>query len=254
MRKIIILSALVVAAAVMGFITIADDIGEIPLSEPISSSSPSPAYSVQPTKSVSPTPVSEANILIRNVPFTPQAPTGNWSDERQQDGCEESSALMAVAWAKNEKLPTSAEVEKKIIAISNYEQQIYGEFHSTNVSDTVERIFKGYLKYNNVEARYNIDKNDIIDELKKGNLVIVPLNGQKIGNPYYTPPGPLEHELVIKGYDPAKDQFITNDPGTRRGENYHYPANTLMAAIYDYPTGHREPVSRIIKAMIVVSR
>ena len=33
--------------------------------------------------------------LIPDVPFTPQAPLGNWEDERQQAGCEEAAALMA---------------------------------------------------------------------------------------------------------------------------------------------------------------
>lgn len=255
MRKLLIILLLVVAAAVIAFVTIADDIEEISLPGDISSSSPSPTYSppISSAVSVSFSPTSSENILISGVPFTPQAPSGNWSDERQQDGCEEASALMAVAWSRGETLlPTQS--EKTIIAASDYQHQTYGEFHSTNVADTVNRIFKGYFKYNNVITKYDIDKNDIIDELKKGNLVIVPLNGQKLGNPYYTPPGPLEHELVIKGYDSAKDQFVTNDPGTRRGENYRYSARILIDAIYDYPTGHREPVNQIVKAMIVITK
>ena len=40
-------------------------------------------------------------ILIANVPFTPQAPLGNWSDQRYQDGCEESPPLWRLGGQKD---------------------------------------------------------------------------------------------------------------------------------------------------------
>lgn len=191
------------------------------------------------------------SVAALNVPFTPQAPFGNWKDPRQQDGCEEASALMAMRWVFGKGL-TLEEAEKEILAISDYELENYGSFHDTSVRDTVGRIFKGYFKYNNVEAKYNITANDIKSELNKGNLIVVPANGQKLKNPYYTPPGPERHMLVVRGYDSDANEFITNDPGTKRGELFRYPASVLMEAIYDYPTGHKEPVREITKAMIVV--
>ena len=151
--------------------------------------------------------------VLLNVPFTPQAPFGDWGDSRQQDGCEEASALMAMRWVQN-KAVTLAEAEKEIIAISDYEFQKYGNFHDTSVKDTIDRIFRGYFNYNNVTAKYDIDAEDIKNELSQGNLVIVPANGQKLKNPYYTPPGPLHHMLVIRGYDNKTGEFFTNDPGT----------------------------------------
>lgn len=190
-------------------------------------------------------------VLLDNVPFTRQAPFGNWADERQQDGCEEASVLMAVRWANGQSL-TLKEAEKEILAISDFELVQYGGFHDTSVADTVARIFVGYFHFNNAEARYGVSSNDIISELQKGNLVIVPANGQKLNNPNFTYPGPIHHMLVIRGYDPKTDEFITNDPGTRLGEMYKYPVSTMMNAIYDYVTGHNEPVPKIIKAMIVV--
>lgn len=39
------------------------------------------------------------STILYDVPFAAQAPFGEWSDKRQQDGCEEVSALMAVKWA-----------------------------------------------------------------------------------------------------------------------------------------------------------
>ncbi len=193
-------------------------------------------------------------ILISDVPFISQAPLGNWSDMRQEAGCEEASAIMAMAWVNGEKNIDPAIAEQEIIAISDYEQKNYGEFRDTSSGDTVERIYKGYFKYGKAAVRYGITADDIKTELAKGNPVVVPANGVKLKNPHYKAPGPTEHMLVVIGYDPNTDEFITNDPGTHSGAGYHYPANILMDAIYDYKTGYREPVSAIVKAMITVSR
>ncbi len=213
---------------------------------------PSPTRTATPRPTTSPT-ISPNGMILLNVSFTAQAPFGEWSDQRQQDGCEEASALMAVRWARGQSL-TLQQAKVEILAISDFEQEKYGSYHDTSVADTISRIFKDYFKFNNVTAKYNIDENDIIDELEKGNLVVVPANGQKLKNPNFTPPGPERHMLVIKGYDPVKKQFITNDPGTRQGQSYRYSVTTMMAAIYDYKTGYHEPVTEIVKAMIVVHK
>lgn len=57
--------------------------------------------------------------------------------------------------------------------------------------------------------------------------------------------------LVITGFDDAKNIFITNEPGTRRGESFAYDQQKLFAAIHDWNNGdvlHGE------KKMIVVGR
>lgn len=194
----------------------------------------------------------EKDILL-DVPFTSQAPLGNWSDPRQEDGCEEASALMAIAWAKGTKL-SPANSEKEIIAISDYEQEKYENFHDTSAIDTVIRIFKGYFNYENVEVKYDIGKEDIKAEIYKGNLVIIPVKGRLLGNPNYTPPGPLVHNLVIRGYSAFKKEFITNDPGTRHGEKYAYNEDVLQKALFDYPTGTHEIATQERTAMIIVKK
>ena len=71
-----------------------------------------------------------------------------------------------------------------------------------------------------------------------------------MGNPYFTAPGPLYHNLVLTGF--TKDGLIiTNDPGTRRGENYTYKLDVLYAAIHDF-TGDKENIENGKKAMIIV--
>jgi len=191
--------------------------------------------------------------ILYNVPFLSQAPTGKWYDARFQDGCEEASVLMAMRWIEGKTI-TAQEAEKEIIAISEFEQKTFGTFHDTSVQDTVEHIVKGYFKYDNANVQYDITPGDIQKELEVGHLVIVPANGQVLDNPYYTPPGPDHHMVLIIGYDPATDEFITNDPGTRHGKSFRYPASTLGAAIRDYPTGDHKPVTEDRTAMIVVKK
>jgi hypothetical protein len=194
-----------------------------------------------------------ASLALLDVPFTSQAPFGNWSDQRQQDGCEESTALMAMKWARHEKL-TKAESEKAIIDTSDFLLKKYGEYRDISPADMVKWIFNDYYNYRKVFLVKNITVNDIINELSRGRLIITPMNGQIMHNPYYKIPGPPRHMIVIRGYDPAAKKFITNDPGTRNGELYRYDAQTLFAAIRDYPTGYHETIYKIEKTMLVVEK
>lgn len=194
--------------------------------------------------------VEEKNVLF-DAPFISQAPFGNWSDPRKQDGCEEAAAIMAMAWVNNEKL-TPQIADEKIDEISAYEEKMYGNFHDTNARDTAERIFKEFFVYSNIEVKYDITKENIKQELFKGNLIIVPTNGRLLNNPNYTHPGPATHNLVVIGYDISTNEFITNDPGTRRGEKYRYNEDVLEGALLDYPTGNHEKIEEIKTAMIVV--
>ena len=204
----------------------------VPPSLPSSSSLP-------PSNEAAPIP---ASLINYSVPFTAQAPSGEWDDERQQDGCEEASALMAMRWVQNQSL-SSAEARREILAISDYEQSRYGEYRDVSLADVRDRIFKDYFKYDAVEVKMNITASDIITALSSGAVVIAPMNGQRLGNPNFTAPGPERHMLLIKGYDPDTREFITNDPGTKSGADYRYSEYTIMNSILAYPTGYHEPIS-----------
>ena len=160
--------------------------------------------------------------------------------------------LMAMFWVEGRQI-TKSGAEKAILAIAKYEQKNYGEFRDTSIEDTA-MIMRDYFDYKNIEVKNNINTEDIKEELVNGNLVIVAVNGQKIGNPFYTFPGPLQHMLVVTGYDAEKKDFITNDPGTKRGEAFRYREDILEAALQDYVTGYKEPIIEVKKSMIVVSR
>ena len=190
---------------------------------------------------------------ITGVPFISQAPSGQWDNPVYQDGCEEAAALMAVYWAKGKILNKNI-AEDTLAAIAEYEEKNYGGYHDTSAEDTAERILQGYFGYDNFEVKKDIAIEDIIEEIKNGRLVIAPFDGRLLGNPYYTAPGPERHFLAIKGYDAAKKEFITNDPGTKRGEGYRYDEKVLYNALMDYPTGYHEPIVQIKKDIIVVGK
>lgn len=189
-----------------------------------------------------------------SVPFTSQAPRFKWSDSRQQDGCEEASVLMAMAWVKGEKGVAAAEWEKRIIDLADFEQEKYGEHRDVSVQDTVDWMFKDYFSYGEVEIVKIKNSAQIVAELEAGNLVLVPVDGQALNNPNFTPPGPEHHFIVIKGYDYEKEEFITNDPGTRLGEDYRYSEDLIFEALRSYPTGYHDHYDEIRKEAIIVSR
>lgn len=216
------------------------DLVDIPLAD-ISSADPPP-----------PAPASGEKIL-EEVPFASQAPLGGWADERQQNGCEEAAVLMAVKWARGEKL-TKEQALKEILAASDYTQNKYGEHRDTSPEDTLKWLINDYYNYENAFIIKNISLDEIISQLEEGNIIVAPMNGQFLHNPNFTSPGPPNHMLVIRGYDPIKKVFITNDPGTRKGELYQYDIKVLYEAIRDYPTGYHELIKKIEKDVIIVTK
>jgi hypothetical protein len=198
-------------------------------------------------------PAVKKNIVL-SVPFTSQAPLFEWKDERQQDGCEEASALMALVWAKGGQGYTKKVWRDKIVGLSDWENKKYGEYRDVALTDMVDWIFRDYFDYSGAQIKTVKSAADIRSELEKGNLVLAPMNGQALKNPNFTSPGPERHMILIKGYDYKAKQFITNDPGTRKGENYRYSEKTIFNAIRAYKTGYKLPFGPLRKEVIVVSK
>lgn len=187
-----------------------------------------------------------ASVYIK-VPFTPQAPFLNWSDP-YTEACEEASAVMAMAWARGEDL-TPLSADAGILGAIAYENFYFGYNHDTALRETA-KIFTRYYGYKKIREAYGINLDDIKFELASGNIVIVPASGAMLANPYYASPPPY-HMLVISGYDDISKEFITNDPGTRRGRGYRYAYDILWNAIHDW-TGDEATLLEGRKGMIVV--
>lgn len=197
----------------------------------------------------------EMESLIKlEVPFVVQAPFGNWDNPVFQDACEEASVIMAMGWVNGVQKISPEEAEKQIEKIANFENSNFGYNANTDVFK-VEKIIRDYFKHQNVAVEENISMEDIQLELQTGNVVLVPAFGQMLSNPNYTAPGPVSHMLAIIGYDPGTDEFITNDPGTRKGSNYRYDKKVLFDAIWAYPSGSEKlqaPSGSLKKTMVIV--
>lgn len=178
------------------------------------------------------------------VPFTPQAPFADWSLP-YKEACEESSLIMVNYFLKNQGL-TQTLADREILNLVEYQKQKFGYFEDTD-AETTARIMRDYYGHKGAKAVYEITIDDIKKELAKGRPVIVPAAGRLLGNPFYTFPGPLYHMLAIKGY--TEENFITNDPGTKRGKDFLYPFERLYGAIHDWNNGD---IYNGRKAMIVV--
>lgn len=200
--------------------------------------------------------LSASSVLAANstVPFIAQAPLAQWSDSRQQDGCEEAAAIMAMAWVNGETKLDKTKSRDLIVKISDFEKKEYGEYRDVYVDDVVNNIFKGWFKYEKVKVIKKVTLDQIKKELAKGNLVLAPTNGQALKNPNFKAPGPERHMVLIKAYDAKKKQFITNDPGTRNGANYRYSEALLFKAIRAYPTGYHKKIVGTEKSVIIVEK
>ncbi len=182
------------------------------------------------------------------VPFLCQAPHGNWK-QPWQDACEEAAVLMAIHYVRNYPLDKESG-NQELLGMVGYQEQRWGGHHDLAAQQTA-RLIKEYYRYDKISVVYDITVEDIKKELAAGNVVITPMAGRLLGNPYYTPPGPAYHYMLFKGYDDERGEFITNDPGTRRGRDYRYKYAVAYNAIHDW-TGSKETIARGKKAMIVV--
>ncbi len=202
-----------------------------PIPQPTKLRGASPLPIASPTAAIIPSGLpKEANLA---VPFTSQAPDGNW-DDPYGDFCEEASVLMAASYLTNKKIPNAAFANAALLAIRDFEVKRFGYHKDTNAEETAT-ILREHFSYDNVELKGNPTAGDIKQALAEGRVVIAPVAGREIGNPYFQQPGPLYHMIVIKGYT-ADGKFITHDPGTRRGADFLYGENVIMEALHDWRT------------------
>lgn len=168
--------------------------------------------------------------FLLDIPFYSQAPFSRW-DSFDEDMCEEASVLNA-AYRLLGKKPSKEEYEKELQKMQVVEKREIGEWKSTTVAETkklVDIYFEGEIQSKIID---NPTVDEIQAEIAAGRPVVVPLAGREIGNPNFTPPGPIYHMLVVKGYDARN--FVTNDVGTRKGNSYVYKKSVIMENMHDW--------------------
>jgi len=226
-----ILLGLAAAAFAIHYVTMrySPDVSDYSPQSPAAAPAPAPTPGQPSSGNPSPAqpPASTVKTLMLKVPFTPQAPTANWDTIHNED-CEEASAIMANAYYNGPadvKLDP-AYVEGQLTKLTDWEMQAFGYNLDINSEEVVKMIEANYNLQAEVVTNYSED--DIKQDLANNKLVLIPENGQLLGNPNYKQPGPKYHMLVIRGY--TSTSIITNDSGTRNGLNYSYSYNTLYNA------------------------
>ncbi len=199
-------------------------------------------------------------IVIPNIPFTCQAPFAHW-DQLHEESCEEASLVMLYYFHKNQPLSKNL-AEKEIQNLVKFQLENYGNFFDTSIQKTA-KLAKDYYHLDNLKILNNPTILSLKRELALGHPILAPTAGRLLKNPYFTPPGPLYHNLVIIGYDDravkdssghkAEGVFIVNDPGTRRGAGYRYDQKTLWRAIHDFPGDKKQILQGPKKVLVLIT-
>lgn len=168
-----------------------------------------------------------------DVPMVYQAPFNVW-DVEHDDACEEASALMISNYWKGNRSLTRQEMEDQILALIDYQTNVFGFFKDTDAAQTVQ-FMKDYLGLERVAVLPVNSIDDIRRQIAAGRPVILPADGKALKNPNFRNGGPPYHMLVVKGY--TEHNIIANDPGTRRGANWLYTNEIIMDAVHDWNGG-----------------
>lgn len=163
------------------------------------------------------------------VPFVSQAPEGDWGLP-YQEACEEAALIQASHYFKRAPLSKGI-MKQELLATTEWEKQTFGLYTDTTLAE-VKKMAEDYFGLK-VAISDQVTGDNFKKQLAAGNLILLPAAGRLLKNPYYSGAGPLYHFLVLRGYN--ENKFITNDVGTKRGEDYQYSLATLLSAIHDLP-------------------
>jgi len=164
-----------------------------------------------------------------DVAFISQAPYAVW-DALHEDACEEASLIMIRYYQNNIKSISKETAEKEIQDMIKYESS--ANFDPSITLSELNAVAANYYKLNHGRIVRNPTVDQIKAEILAGRPVMIPAAGKILPNPNFRNGGPNYHMLVIKGYN--ETGFITNDPGTRKGNNFWYSYDDLMNAIRDW--------------------
>lgn len=165
-----------------------------------------------------------AESLVLTVPYTVQAPYGNWTVH--EESCEEAAVLMVQKYLEGQRTDIDpAEASQTLRAMKAWQTQRDGREKDLTIAEVGE-LAKGYYQRNFQLSE--VSKESIKKALTAGHPVIVPVMTHALGNPHYGRENTY-HVLVIKGYRPAG--VIANDPGVKAGKDWFYSWEILFRAI-----------------------
>lgn len=173
-------------------------------------------------------PIEDKKLL--KVPFICQAPLRteeNW--KLHEESCEEAALLQTFLYETNSEI-SREDANEKILDMIDWQINFFGN-HKDLYEDDMQKFAENYLMLKS--GQFIVIKNATLAEIKaeidQNHPVIVPVTSQFLENPYYPYPG--YHMLTAIGY--TKDQIITNDNGTCRGEGFVYENEKFEKSMKD---------------------
>lgn len=162
-----------------------------------------------------------------DVPFTSQAPAGNWS-EPWKNACEETSLYMVSSFYAGDIIKQATVIKhiKEIVAAKNKEFNVSADESLEKISELIKLL--GLPWQTEIVINPSID--DIKQQLAKNQPIIAPVFGPALKNAV---DGPDYHVMVITGYDDKKNEFIVNDPAMKNGKGVRFDYSLFMNAIHD---------------------
>jgi hypothetical protein len=162
-----------------------------------------------------------------DVPFTSQAPQGNWS-QPWQDACEETSIYMVSSFYADDPIKREEAVKRirEILKVKNETIKVSYDESLETIAKLIDTLGLPWT----TELKIDPSADDLKTELAAGRPIIVPVYEPALKNPLYSAE---YHVLVLTGYDDEKDEFIVNDPGTKSGDGLRFQQDLFMAAIHD---------------------
>jgi len=166
-----------------------------------------------------------------DVPYTSQAPSGDWS-EPWQNACEETSIYMVASFYAGDEIK-KAEAIVRIREI--FAAKVKEGFRVTKDESlqTIAELIDALELPWRTRIVYDPTADDLKTELVLGNPIIVPVYAPKLSSIYSAAEGADYHVVVLTGYDDADNVFIINDPGTSSGEAMRIPYEQFIIAIHD---------------------
>jgi len=168
-----------------------------------------------------------------SVPFTPQSPFGHWV-EPWANACEESATTMIDFYYRyyGKKQIKDTKAAEQILRLISIEDNYLG-FNKDNNAKEIAEIINLFLPWE-AEVILNPSVEEIKKEIDESRPVIMPVFGEPLNNPYYHSEQVDYHVFVISGYNDETQEFITQDPATPEGIDFHYSYDTIMDAMHDF--------------------
>lgn len=165
-----------------------------------------------------------------NVPFTSQAPAGNWS-EPWQNACEETSIYMVSSFYAGNEIKQADAIKRirEIFAIKAKDLTVSKDESLQTITELIAALGLPWK----TRIVYDPTIDDLKTELARNSPIIVPVYAPELSSSYSAAEGADYHVIVLTGYDDTDGIFIINDPGTSHGEGIRVPYDKLMIAIHD---------------------